>query len=43
MLQCGGHRLVHTLPIAALDEIRGVTVTNEQGFQLVVANAGEED
>src|SRR6516225_6810390 len=42
LLQGGGHCLMHARPIAPFDEVWGVTVTNKQGLQLVVADASQE-
>jgi hypothetical protein len=42
MFHCRSHRLMHALRIAAFDEVRRVPVSNEQRFQLFMADAGED-
>ena len=38
----GGHFLVHSLRLVALDEIRLVSVTRQQRLQFLARNAGED-
>ena len=41
MFQGGGHRLMHAPGIAPLHKVRGVPIADEQGLQLLVADAGQ--
>src|SRR5208282_1607799 len=42
VLQCGCHRLVHALRVAAFDEVGGITVTDEQCLQFFVTDPGKQ-
>ena len=42
MFQRGGHRLMHAVGFAALDEVRRISISNEQGLELFVADAGQD-
>src|SRR5580704_7710472 len=42
VLQGGGHRLVHAFVVSALYKIRGISVTDEQRLQLVVADPRQD-
>ena len=38
LIQCGRHRLVHTFPLRTFDKIRLITVSSEQGLQVLMRN-----